>query len=31
MYIYYIISSNKCIFVWPMWPEVNCRYLHTPW
>ena len=27
MYIYYILSSNKCIFVWP---EVNCPYFHTP-
>ena len=27
---YYILSSNKCIFVWPIWPEVNCPYFHTP-
>jgi hypothetical protein len=28
--IYYILSSNKGIFVWPIWPEVNCPYVHTP-
>jgi hypothetical protein len=28
--IYYILSSNKGIFVWPIWPEVNCPYFHTP-
>ena len=27
---YYILSSNKGIFVWPIWPEVNCPYFHTP-
>ena len=27
---YYILSSNKDIFVWPIWPEVNCPYFHTP-
>ena len=26
--IYYILSSNKGIFVWPIWPEVN-RILFT--
>ena len=30
MFNYYILSSNKVIFVWPIWPEVNCSYLHTP-
>ena len=25
---YYILSSNKGIFVWPIWPEVNCPYFH---
>jgi hypothetical protein len=29
--IYYILSSNKGIFVWSIWPEVNCPYFHTPW
>jgi hypothetical protein len=28
--IYYILSSNNGIFVWPIWPEVNCPYFHTP-
>ena len=28
--LYYILSSNKGIFVWPIWPEVNCPYFHTP-
>jgi hypothetical protein len=28
--IYYILSSNKGIFVWSIWPEVNCPYFHTP-
>ena len=28
--IYYILSSNKGIFVWPIWPEVNCPYFYTP-
>ena len=27
--LYYILSSNKGIFVWPIWPEVNCPYFHT--
>ena len=27
--IYYILSSNKGICVWPIWPEVNCPYFHT--
>ena len=27
---YYILSSNKGIFVWPIWPEVNSPYCHTP-
>jgi hypothetical protein len=27
---YYILSSNKGIFVWPIWPEVHCPYFHTP-
>jgi hypothetical protein len=27
--IYYILSSNKGIFVWPIWSEVNCPYFHT--
>ena len=27
---YYILSSNKGIFVWPIWPEVNCPYFHIP-
>ena len=27
---YYILSSNKGIFVWQIWPEVNCPYFHTP-
>jgi hypothetical protein len=27
--VYYILSSNKGIFVWPIWPEVNCPYFHT--
>ena len=27
---YYILSSNKGIFAWPIWPEVNCPYLHIP-
>ena len=26
---YYILSSNKGIFVWPIWLEVNCPYFHT--
>ena len=26
---YYIHSSNKDIFVWPIWPEVNCPYVNT--
>ena len=26
--MYYILSSNKGIFVWPIWPEVNCPYFH---
>ena len=30
IYIYYILRSNKGIFVWPIWPEVNCPYVHTP-
>ena len=30
MHIYYILSSNKCIFAWPIWPELNCPYFHTP-
>jgi hypothetical protein len=30
IYYYYILSSNKGIFVWPIWPEVNCPYFHTP-
>jgi hypothetical protein len=25
-----LLSSNKGIFVWPIWPEVNCPYFHTP-
>ena len=29
-FIYYILSSNKGIFVRPIWPEVNCPYFHTP-
>jgi hypothetical protein len=24
IYIYYILSSNKGIFAWPIWPEVSC-------
>jgi hypothetical protein len=27
---YYILSSNKGIFVCPIWPEVSCPYFHTP-
>ena len=27
---YYILSSNKGILVWPIWPEVNCLYFNTP-
>jgi hypothetical protein len=27
---YYILSSNKGIFVWQIWPEVNCPYFFTP-
>ena len=27
--LYYILSSNKGIFVWPIWLEVNCPYFHT--
>ena len=30
IHVYYILSSNKGIFVWPIWPEVNCPYFHTP-
>jgi hypothetical protein len=30
MSFYYILSSNKGICVWPIWPEVNCPYFHTP-
>ena len=30
IYKYYILSSNKGIFVWPIWPEVSCPYFHTP-
>jgi hypothetical protein len=26
--IYYILSSNKGIFVWPIWPEVNSIFSH---
>ena len=29
MYIHYILSSNTCICVWPIWPEVNCLYFQT--
>ena len=28
--IYYILSSNKGIFVWPIWPEVNCPFFSHP-
>jgi hypothetical protein len=24
----FILSSNKGIFVWPIWPEVNCQFSH---
>ena len=27
--LYYILSSNKGICAWPIWPEVNCPYFHT--
>ena len=27
--VYYIFSSNKSIFVWPIWSEENCPYFHT--
>jgi hypothetical protein len=27
---YYIRNSNKGIFVWPIWPELNCPCVHTP-
>jgi hypothetical protein len=30
LFNYYILSSKKDIFVWPIWPEVNCPYFHTP-
>jgi hypothetical protein len=30
MSFYYILSSNKGICVWPIWPEVSCPYFHTP-
>jgi hypothetical protein len=26
--LYYILSSNKGIFVWPIWPEVNSIFSH---
>jgi hypothetical protein len=29
IHVYYILSSNKGIFVWPIWPEANCPYVHT--
>ena len=29
-YYYLLHTSNKGIFVWPIWPEVNCPYFHTP-
>ena len=28
-YYYLLHTSNKGIFVWPIWPEVNCPYFHT--